>query len=604
MTKTEFDELIIRVQDSYHKDLIKNFAVMVTPLLTQNRTFLASKGLDVGFLAKKPAQLTKLDMIKILIMPFFSAEIYQQFLDSLNKNQRKVWDYVVMNGTASNIDIEKDLGIKTGEIKKNAIRYAYLQEQFSYVVKEEYDFLPLPIRPTSYSYYLSSSLGVNFFVCEPLAELATQYSPNILAELGLKKKLPKKIEAKYFFSFERNILSEFPRLLLFQQQGNISANISGFVNQTGWTKTHKTVAISEFYPNTTDKKLKFMRTHLLSTLIVPVKSKTSFKKTTEDNLKKVFGDIFTLKYHHANNLLYYLKNAQKIDYNDYNYGRERYWTFLQKMLTKEWTSVENLVLEFSLHYGNFIPQNNVYTEAYYEGDEGKMLMVNEYNFRQMVAIPTFKGCLFLFAAYGLVEIACDELDMDITDKRIFSFYDNLKYVRLTGLGEYVLGKTAIYSPDFQSDNNKFVLSDTNLTILIESQESADTTKMLLSDFAEKISATRYKTDYQIFLKGCKSQVELQNKIKMFKALVDKKTPQVWAEFFEELLKKINPAKLLSDCLVYQIPKENVALIQLISNDKDLRDCVMRAEEFCIIVQKTRLNAFRKRLQEFGYLLLE
>jgi hypothetical protein len=604
MTKTEFDELIIQVQNLYNKDLIKNFVVMVTPLLTQNRTFLASKGLDVSFLAKKHGQLTKLDMIKMLIMPFFSAEIYQQFLDTLNKNQRKVWDYVVMCGIASNSDIEKDLGIKTGEMEINISEHAYWRVKPTYIVKDEYAFLPHPIRPTSYSYYGGSPDGANFFVCEPLAELATQYSPNILADLGLKKTVPQKIEAKYFFSFERNILSEFPRLLLFQQQGNIVTNYGGLLNQTGWNKTHKAVAINEFYPNTTDKKLKFMRTHLLSTLIAPVKSKSFFKKDTEDNIKKIFEEIFMSKYQHPNNLLYYLKNAQKIDYNDYNYGKERYWNFLQKMLTKEWASVDNLVLEFSLYYGNFLPQNTAYMEAYYEGDEGVNVKVNEYNFRQMIAIPTFKGCLFLFAAYGLVEIACDELDMNVKEKTTFSFYDNLKYTRLTALGEYVLSKAKKYLPDFQSDSNKFVLSDTNLTIVIEAEERADSTKMLLTDFAEKISATRYKTDYKIFLKGCKSQMELQNKIKMFKSLMDKKTPQIWAEFFEELLKKINPAKLLPDCLVYQIPKENVGLIQLISNDKELRDCIMRAEEFCIIVQKSRLNAFRKRLQEFGYLLLE
>ena len=185
----------------------------------------------------------------------------------------------------------------------------------------------------------------------------------------------------------------------------------------------------------------------------------------------------------------------------------------------------------------------------------------------------------------------------------FSPYDNIQYVKLTALGAYVLDRTDTYNASFKLASNKFVLSESNTNIIIEEEMSPESTEVTLRTFAQKISSKRYNTDFQLFLQNCGSRQMLEYRIRELSAMVNHIIPPLWKDFFAELKGKINPLKLVEDFQVYQISPNNAYLIQLISKDEELRKCVFRAEGFYLLIFKSQLALFQKRLKEFGYLMM-
>ena len=74
------------------------------------------------------------------------------------------------------------------------------------------------------------------------------------------------------------------------------------------------------------------------------------------------------------------------------------------------------------------------------------------------------------------------------------------------------------------------------------------------------------------------------------------------DFFQELKGKIDPFDKITDITVFQIPTDNKSLIEIIAKDDKLKSLCIKAEGFRILVEKSKLPNFKKRLREFGYLI--
>lgn len=55
-------------------------------------------------------------------------------------------------------------------------------------------------------------------------------------------------------------------------------------------------------------------------------------------------------------------------------------------------------------------------------------------------------------------------------------------------------------------------------------------------------------------------------------------------------------------IAFNLNPENVALLQLIARDPELKSLSLKVEGFMILLLHKDLNRFKKRLQFFGYLL--
>jgi hypothetical protein len=87
-----------------------------------------------------------------------------------------------------------------------------------------------------------------------------------------------------------------------------------------------------------------------------------------------------------------------------------------------------------------------------------------------VTIRLLKGAMFLFAAFGLVDIAYDppsNRELCGGEGGYLIPYDGLRYVRITPLGEYVIGKTAQCPVATGEETARIILDDQRLIMTIE-----------------------------------------------------------------------------------------------------------------------------------------
>ena len=96
---------------------------------------------------------------------------------------------------------------------------------------------------------------------------------------------------------------------------------------------------------------------------------------------------------------------------------------------------------------------------------------------------------------------------------------------------------------------------------------------------------------------------MEGKIKIFRQFISNELPPLWEQFFETLLRHCNPLK--EDKTAYKrytLDPNNRELVQLITTDPALRQIVIRAEGYRILVKNDDLKKIETQLKKHGYLL--
>ena len=94
-----------------------------------------------------------------------------------------------------------------------------------------------------------------------------------------------------------------------------------------------------------------------------------------------------------------------------------------------------------------------------------------------------------------------------------------------------------------------------------------------------------------------------SKISIFKQFIADKLPPLWEQFFQQLLQHIHP--LMEDKTSYKrytLSPDNREFIQLITTDPVLRQLVIRAEGYRLMVKTEDVRKFETQLKKHGYLL--
>ncbi|MEQ1744618.1 MAG: hypothetical protein ABMA02_04275 [Saprospiraceae bacterium] len=588
----------------YNKDnLYQHFLVPFRPFIRQNADFFKTEGAEPDVLAaalstKVPNKAMTAD---ICAMPFCSKAAYKRFLAYLPDDVRQVWNLLVWEERLSESEIEAQIGIKVTSLGKTA----YGREEhrirpgfeiftgkegryYSWRISEQELFLPFPLREALIEYY----------------ELPPEATLSPIAE-------PPAAEHCYCTG-ERDILLELPRLLTYKKQGQINYTAKNRPAQTGLGKVQRSLNLNEFFPAASHKRLKHLRTGLLAGMAVYMPNQ-KLPEYLPEFIRHLFAHSYPTTAVTAPIVLTDIKGMGTID--DYYFKRTEpdLIRLLRSLPASAWVSFDNILahIRYSLYrlqpMSIHLATDKLYYDYPTEIVQGKYAYIQSNRtitnamFREAVENPFLCGSFFLFAAFGLCDIAYDTPEVDDLGGTCYSSWEGIRYVRRTALGDYVCGLAEHYEAQQETAISLALSPD---TLMIAATDTDTAAAAVLEPYTERVGANRFRTDSQIFLKNIKSKKELMDKITLFKQVVGSELPLNWQGFFQEMLHKINPFVREIDMTVLRIPPDNTALIRLVAQDPVLRKLVVKAEGFLILVPQGNMAPLRRRLQEFGYLLTQ
>ena len=579
------------------KNPVRKFVISHEKFLKEHK--ISPSFIDLAFLKNT----TKENLAIVASIPFLTKEIFQAFQEYLPLDVRKILDALVWEKSLHQNEVKKRFGITIYETE--TFHYSSTYKHVRAKLKPDFKFLDM-----SKSHYWNSQEFTLQLLPDLRRVLVDYYPPPKGKEINPVKEIPK--TDFLYTSGEQDIFLEFPRLLAYVLQDQVKVTTKGKPQASTLGKMQRKLNLKEFYEDTSEKELKTVRSNLLAGLIGHLKHRRAQKEMDVPILiKMLFQTFYREHYNSLLCILTHLKGGGHIDTWQYRKVEKVFLQILESLPTNEWVSMENI--EAHIKY-NLLPVEVVgpvtaedklyYT---YERDRedrhyyfGNKHHVSGGRYYPSVVLPMIQGALYLFAAFGLLDVAYDEIDASVMGKTCQSPYDGLRYIRLTKLGAYVSGQITKYEVPKSISHSSISLSADSLTIIVDKNDM--TADILLEPYSVKVSPNRYRTDYTFFLKDCRSKKELNDKIKLFKQTIAQDLPANWEAFFKELESKINPFEPTSDIKIYKIPSDNQGLIRLIARDAVLKNLCMKAEGYYILVEKSKVARFKKRLQEFGYLL--
>jgi hypothetical protein len=590
------ENICVIIDKELSKDFLqKNWFPLAVNLLKSHETELRKYG--YGMIMPEnvnniPIKI-KADVVIVVAILFSGSLPYRLFREHLPEDVLLLWDALIKNKFIGFTEAKQMLDIDVVD-KLPPQSYFYVNDP---EVKEKFSMFPR--KSPSWAY---RQLDSYFWLPRDLREsLILLYEIPSSAKLLPTTNLPEK---GIFFSDTENLFfSDYGRINLYYKQDEISYSTKFRPVQTGLAKIHRTLKIREFFPNTTIKQYKYLRTNMLASVMpyffVIEKNMVEPQDILKGFMRTAYGNGFPS----PPVLLPDIKGLAFFENYQFKIYEGQMVKLLKDLPKNEYVAIENILgyYSFSLFQLDIVGRNEAHEKLSMEAPEGGKYKVPIGNNRHKNAIelPILKGTFFFFAALGLCEIIYDEVDEYESNTERYSPWDNLMAVKRTALGDFVFGLSEKYQR-FDNKTDGFTLSDSALFITLDNDESPYSASF--SNFAEQLNPLTFKTDASIFLKNVRSLQDLKTKLALFHQMVPSVLPQIWQEFFSGLLKKVDPMDLYGDCAVFRIPSDNKAFIQIIAQDTVIKKLVFKAEGYLIIVPKSNIPPLKRRLAEFGYLL--
>jgi len=227
--------------------------------------------------------------------------------------------------------------------------------------------------------------------------------------------------------------------------------------------------------------------------------------------------------------------------------------------------------------------------------------ISNKDFSILVKKPFIKANLFIFAAFGIIDIAYDfaeNYDIDDLEKDYLSIFDGLKYVRLNDFGAYIFNQNDTFSISGIREKNAEIYLDENSLIisLIGEDPYKD---LILQQIGNKITNDKYRIDYSSFAGISKSKADITDKIENFKKEITDRLPQNWIDFFTKLQSKFEPLTEVTGYYIFKVDN-NPEFLRLLSNDHILKQLILKVENYHIMVKNSDLLKLKDRLRELDY----
>lgn len=302
---------------------------------------------------------------------------------------------------------------------------------------------------------------------------------------------------------------------------------------------------------------------------------------------------------------------------------DAYMDLLATLPSGKWVSVENLYQVLKQEEERYYPiatdaaARFCYLAAKTDYGTEKIMLDDMDLYSHALVLPLLKSTIAICAALGMAEIVYDDpmtgdtkpLVKDSLGKDMYlaTQFDSIRGVRLTALGEYMLGKTKNYQAATETETAQeglIVLDEYRLFAKVIGENHI--AELTLQDFMRPVSISDtnavklYRMDYASFLKGCRVAEDVVDQIELFRRNITAAPPPIWEQFFRDVQHKIEPLKEELQYRVFTLPPSQ-DLMKLLTQDEVLKKIIIKAEGYKILVPKHEIATLRKRLEKHGYL---
>ena len=606
----ERDKLADLLKQEFDREILnKKYKKYVTSFYNKHINLCIEEGMDYNLYGNsKSGFYNKRIFCELIASLFCSEKIFKAFFKTLPKDvqfvmEKLLWDNEI---TADDFELNYNLSIyksrRGGDRKTRLLTLIKLKPEF-------YIFVTDPIV----LHGIKKCGMVDFSLPDYIKKLILPFFDPPKEKNFIPLGEDDLSQTDYVFKGEKDVWFELTRLMAYDSQGQINQTKNGYVQAGTLGKMQRKLSIKEFYPESKDRQLKLLRSRLLAGLIIR-QGKIFQGLEKGELLKRLFYKVYQNDCHSFQLFFPYFKGKSPDIYRDRYFFRNiepKCLDLITRFPINTWLDISDIIKYVKYNFIDLLPVsvNFISYSLYfnYKNPQNPRQFLKEYikkgNYNKYIELPYLKATMFLFAAYGLLDIAYDKLTSEDFMVQHNSPYDGLRYVRLNNLGAYILGKTPEYELPETVTNQTIRLSEDSLTILIEEEDL--TAPVILEPFAYRVSPNRYRTDFYFFLTDIIDKQSLDEKISLFKHYIKNKgeLPEVWNRFFKELYQKFDPLAEVEDVKVFKLPALDKALHQLIVKDSVLRELCHRGENYQIIIAKKDLLRFKKRLLEFGYLMI-
>ena len=600
--KERLSEIMLALTDAYTRDELLNgvYSPVIRPFLLDKLKMLDAEGVDTrvvrGMMAKR--SLKKDELAYVCAIPFLSGKLFQLFLESLPEGVERLLKALVWEERLAVKEIRERLG--TDPLKpKQSEKFYYYQVQ----LRENYQLFKLWRKygwgGEAEEAMVSLALPVRLLIAKLLP----------VPEWGRLKPLDALGEVEMVYeSGEHDLPKEWPLLMAYLQQDQLKLSTKGRPLASSLGKMQRSLDIREFYPGNEDKFLSRIRTTMLASLAMLL-SKPERNKPMPEVLKLLFDKYYLEKFQSFYPLFGFFRGSNNVGPYYLHKVERGLFSLLADIPAGSWVAVEDIIGYYKLSFANLkaVQPGEAQSRLYYEDIEAETdyeaftdkLYIEPNLFHNAIEKPLVYGSLYLWASFGLLDVAYNTPDMEDLGYDIFSPYDGIRYARLTSLGAYIAGRQESYDAPESAQQLEIVPSPDAL-LIVAGSNSRDSAATLLAPYANDAGNGFFQTDFATFLKGCRTQKDLELKMELFRSVLSSPLPPNWEAFFRELQQKLEPLETVKGYHLFRIPPDNGPLIELVARDAVLRGLVLKAEGYHLLVAKKDLSSFKKRLQEFGY----
>ena len=545
--------------------------------------------------AKKP--ITKPELVTLCFSVFANEIIYKRFLLILPKHINILIEKLLWVDFMSETDVELYIN-ETITIVPKYSGYSTPND-----LKSEYYFFTVNIQMT----HIYPSKGFYVLSLAPIFKqvLAKFYPKPVNYYFIPLDEIP---VINYHFNAENLIINELPKVLSYYMQEGIKYSSKGKPLDGTLSKLQRNCGISEF-ELTTGKEIGKIRSALMAGMLYNFKVNDISIDTVS-----IIKELFTSRYLKLKSVQFILTQLKGWGFMDSSYDyiagiENKFLDIAKQFPVGKWISCKNLIEFLECRFINLQPVTNSatsyrlyyqstfdgfkqhnYEEKYYVGGKNTSFIYQ----------PFIKGTIFLYAAFGLVEIANKEIDTTQFSNTYYSAYDGLDYFKLTALGAYIFGQTETYEFEFGQQKNKLQLSEDSLMIFAEGELGV--LDVMLANYAEKAGANRYRVTHGHFLKNCQTSNDIEKKITLFKRTISATLPIYWQQQLN--IWKDNSHKIKADTSskIFKISETDKILQKIVVQDAVLKELILKAEHFNILVPIHNIVKFKVRMKELGYIV--
>lgn len=554
---------------------------------------------DVIKLCATKKQCLKAELLNFASL-FFNEDNFHLFLETLPDNVRAIWiaaaDKIFLSEKDANELLGEECLIDTHRWHQVGVCNTLGEGIFKITSSERFDY------SDNNTYYLT-------FKSYWLRELTYRCSHHTLKDCQTAV-LPDKLTV---FNAEADLFQEIPILNNLRESGMLTLGRTHFFTAK-LRKALDKARINNF--NLNEKSTKYYEETLRSYYLI-----ITYLLTCERTYDHVINSASPLqliqlcvKYvfdHTSKFCKLFLPHITCID-RDYDYSHRNtnrlMRSFERSLLTLKssmWVSIEQVLYQTRCFFDNKTYVSILIQEptSYYNigfklHDKNADEPIKYDEIITRVTYQSIKSVLLAMASWGIIEIAYDPTT---TANGLSYLTDALRYVRLTNLGKYVLGEAKSYQLPATMVNTckDFELNADRLLIKVLNPNSKG--NFALGKIATPITSQLYRTDFSVFLKECNTKDDIVKNINLFKKYIANEPPQIWAGFFNAMLERSNALKKVrTSYITRSIDAKDKELQDIIMHDPNIKQYILRAEGYVVLIEQAHLNDVNNILKTYGY----